>query len=328
VFKKGAQRMLLQEFLVSKKLTQSGGSKFFGIAPRSFSDWLREKTKIPQLAYNQIPKSIQTKYRPISTVDQYWYTKKGSHLGYKKVIEKYGEIPKNETRRKTNWLKWWNNEGHKNNKIIGQTKPAKIPNLSNELAELVGILLGDGGIQKYQIKISLNHTKDKEYSKYITKLIYKLFGLKTGSTINKKESVEHLYISRKEVVSFLESIGLKTSNKTQNQVGVPDWIKENIEYAKYCIRGLFDTDGCVVVEKHRIKTKEYSYPRLNFTNSSNPLIRGVFDILTTLNMEPKIRRLGKAVQVENFNKICDYMATVGSSNPRILNRWLNIRRDV
>jgi hypothetical protein len=328
IFKKGVQKKLLQEFIISKKLTQSDASKLFDISPRSFSDWLREKTKMPELAYKQIPKNIQIKYPPIKTLNQYWYAKKGSREGYKRVIEKYGEIPKNEEHRKSSWLKWWNTEGYRSNDTIGKTKPFTTPTLSNKLAEFVGILLGDGGIQKYQIKISLNLTKDKKYSEYITKLIYKLFNLKTGSIINKKENVEHLYISRKEVVSFLVSIGLETGNKTKNQVGIPKWIMDNAEYSKHCVRGLFDTDGCVVVEKHKIKNEEYSYPRLNFTNSSKNLINDVFRILSEISMDPKIRRQGKAVQVENFNKICDYMATVGSSNPRILNRWLNIRRDV
>ncbi|MFH1785250.1 MAG: hypothetical protein ABH842_02390 [Candidatus Micrarchaeota archaeon] len=57
-----------------------------------------------------------------------------------------------------------------------------------ELAEFVGILLGDGNIgiykstvngrikTQYRIKITLNSVKDKEYSKYVASLIKIIFG--------------------------------------------------------------------------------------------------------------------------------------------------------
>lgn len=327
VFKKDDQTKLLTEFMLSENFKQKGASEFFGIVPRSFTDWLREKTKLPQSAYNKIPKQIRNKYLPIKNIDQYWYAKKGSKLGYKRVIEKYGELPKNEPRRKLAWKKWWDDTGKYNNKIIGKTKHFKKPEFSNELAEFVGILLGDGGIQKYQIKISLNLKKDREYAKYVIKLIKSIFNLKAGSLIIKRDNVRHIYISRKEITLFLESIGLERGNKTTHQVKIPEWIRNDKEYSKQCVRGLFDTDGCVVVEKHK-QSKKYSYPRLNFTNHSKNLINGVFETLSDLGLNPKIRRGEKAVQVENFDKICDYFTIVGSSNPRILDRWLSEGRDV
>lgn len=326
VFKKGDQNKLLREFMVSENQKQSEVAIFFSIVPRSFTDWLREKTKLPLSAYNKIPKQLRKKYIPIENIDQYWYAKKGSKLGYKKVIEKYGKLPKNEARRKASWLRWWNSKGRKTNKVIGKTKPFKKPEFSNELAEFVGAVLGDGGIQEYQITISFNLKKDKEYSEYIIKLIKKLFGLEPEINIIKKSNVINVRISRKEITLILESMGLKRGNKTKHQLGIPEWIKKDITYSKYCVRGLIDTDGCVIVEKHK-KSEQHSYPRLNFTNCSENLIDDVFEILKTLNLEPKIRRDGKAVQVENLNKICHYFEVISSSNPRILDRWLNTWRD-
>lgn len=47
-------------------------------------------------------------------------------------------------------------------------KQISLPTYSNELAEILGIVLGDGGINNdWQLVISLNYIKDQEYALYI-----------------------------------------------------------------------------------------------------------------------------------------------------------------
>ena len=102
----------------------------------------------------------------------------------------------------------------------------------------------------------------------------------------------------------------------KQQVGIPDWIMENCEFRKSCLRGLFDTDGCIFHERHKIKNKVYSYKRLNFTNASLNLVKSVQTILSDLGFKPKIRRKFRVVQIEDLKGINTYFETVGTSNPK------------
>jgi hypothetical protein len=84
-----------------------------------------------------------------------------------------------------------------------------------------------------------------------------------------------------------------------------------------CLRGLIDTDGCVVHETHKINSRTYIYPRLNFTSASPLLVEQSILILKELGFNPKIRRKNKrSVQLENLSEVCQYFNVVGSSNPK------------
>ena len=106
------------------------------------------------------------------------------------------------------------------------------------------------------------------------------------------------------------------------QVDIPDWVKDNLEFEKACMRGLMDTDGCLFWEYHKIKDKKYCYPRLSFVTASVPLRNSVVAILEKLNLHPKIRGENQRyVQIEEKEKISDYFKIVGSSNPKHLNKY-------
>ena len=93
-------------------------------------------------------------------------------------------------------------------------KPIKIPKDSEELAELLGIVFGDGGINnKWQLVISLNSNLDKEYSQYIFSLIKKLFNI--SAIIRKRPNQNTLVVvaSSISLVEFLVSKGAARGNK-------------------------------------------------------------------------------------------------------------------
>ena len=60
------------------------------------------------------------------------------------------------------------------------------PKKSEDLAEFIGIMLGDGGLTHFQCTIYLNSQKERSYAKYIKNLIKKLFGYTVK--IHKKEN--------------------------------------------------------------------------------------------------------------------------------------------
>src|SRR3989338_6336081 len=135
---------------------------------------------------------------------------------------------------------------------------------------------------------------------------------------------DNIVISRTELVQFcVNKLGLKIGSKVRQQIDIPLWVKERKSYRIACLRGLVDTDGCVIKHRYSVKGKKYCYKKLSFTNSSVPLLRSVFEILSTLGMKPRVTNNGKEVRLESQSDMERYFRLVGSNNPKHLNRWLN-----
>ena len=236
--------------------------------------------------------------------------------------KKYGRIGNPEYRKKK-WYEWWEKEGqYKSHTILNLPKPIKKPNFSKELAEFVGIVLGDGGITQYQVVITLHSKDDKEYGKFVTSLIKRLFDVPIGINYDKKDLAVDLTISRRKLVEFcLQRLGLKQGNKVKQQVDIPVWIKKNKLYSIACLRGLIDTDGCVFTHYYRVNGKMYYYKKLAFSNRSKPILKSVYQFLRTLGMNPRITRDEKDVRLESIEDLRQYFSIVNSSNPKILQQY-------
>lgn len=115
-------------------------------------------------------------------------------------------------------------------------------------------------------------------------------------------------------------MGIDVGSKVRNQVEVPNWIKNNPDYAKKCLRGLFDTDGCFYVDKHLINKKLYKNPGMNFSNRSVPLLNFFLETLYGIGLAP--RQCWKySVVLRREGDIVRYFCEVGSSNPKHLDKF-------
>lgn len=117
---------------------------------------------------------------------------------------------------------------------------------SEELAELLGILTGDGYMNhypyqgKYLIEITGNSVLDKEYFEEVSSMIYSLFGLNPTWKYFKKQNAMNLRMISKGMLYFLLHCGFKCGRK--EQIGIPGWISADDRYMRAFIRGLADTD--------------------------------------------------------------------------------------
>ena len=193
------------------------------------------------------------------------------------------------------------------------------PEESKNLAEFIGILLGDGGITQSQATITLNSIADKDYISYVGCLGELLFGRKMSIYQRKREKATTLQLTGVLLIKFLMSIGLKQGNKVKQQVDVPEWIKQNTHYRIACTRGLMDTDGGIFLHKYKVNGKQYSYRKICFTNKSRPLLQFVYDTLYSLKLTPKYGWEGdsKRVWVYDSYKTERYLDIIGSHNPRL-----------
>ena len=305
------------------KIPIKKAAKLCNISQKTIRDWRRGKFSMDLKIIQELYLKTNTSPpRNIKTKNRYWYVNKGASIGGIAVFKKYGRIGGDPEYRKKKWFEWWEKEGKfKKHPIINVCLPVKKPKKSNELAELIGILIGDGGITKRQITITLNHIDDKEYSKFVIKFIKKLFNLTPSVYHDAKNSVNDIVISRSELVKFFVSLGLPIGNKIKQQIDIPEWIKRNKNFLIACIRGLVDTDGCVIKHSYQVKGKIYHYKKLAFSTRSNPLIKTVYNSLKKFGFSARITKYEKDVRIESKNDIQKYFKLIGSHNPKHLRKY-------
>lgn len=196
-----------------------------------------------------------------------------------------------------------------------------IKNESKELAELTGVILGDGNIWTrkggyYYLTICGNSQKDKDYLlNYIKPLCQKLFGKEMRIKYHGKRKEIFINIGSKDVIYTLEKYGLKSGDKIVNNRGIPDWIFLSNEYIINCIRGLIDTDGCVCPITGR------DYPYIWFT-SKIPKLRNDFDrAMKELDIKTSQWSLKKGqIFIGSKKMIKRYIQVVGFKNQRNLSK--------
>jgi intein/homing endonuclease len=183
---------------------------------------------------------------------------------------------------------------------------------NENLAELIGISLGDGHLSKGQLQIT-SDINEQQYSLYISKLMNKLFQNK--SSIYERSNARIVCISGENLVKQLNALGLVCGNKVKNQVRIPDWIRNNQEFYNSCLKGLFDTDGCIFIDKHNIKETNYSNIGIAYTSFSKPLLRDIFNGLSILGLHPTISTPNR-IMVRRKKDVIAFFEQVNPNNAK------------
>src|SRR3989338_2070389 len=177
--KKGTQKSFILGAMAILGSTKAEFSQKLKISKRTLADWTREEItisengakKISKLTGNPIPKEH-------IIIDWRTHFKKAGKVGGKNKFIKYRSVGGDEIYRKKKWQEWWHNFGQYKKPALGFKTliKIKIPRKSRLLAEFIGILLGDGNISSYHVGITLS-SEEKEYIRYVCKVIQKLFGI-------------------------------------------------------------------------------------------------------------------------------------------------------
>ncbi len=319
---KGKQNKLINKIL--SKITVKDAAKLCNLSERTIRDWRREKFSMNIGALRNLCKKTNIPIPSnIKLKDRYWYVYSGSSAGALAVLKKYGRIGGNPEYRKRKWYEWWEKEGRfKKHPIINVCASIRKPRKSKDLAEFVGIMIGDGGITKRQIVISQHSINDRKYSFYIVSLLKKLFGIQPSIYKDKNALVIRITISRSKLVNYCQSIGLKIGNKIKQKVDIPQWIKHNRNLMIVCIRGLFDTDGSVFEHRYKVNSKIYKYKKFSFSSASFPLIKSIYSFLKKNGFHPRITKDNREVRLDSIEDMKKYFYLVGSHNPKHLKRYL------
>lgn len=230
---------------------------------------------------------------------------------------KYGELGTPEGRRQggLNSLKTHYALRTKFKRLKNVIFPLK----SADLAELIGIFMGDGHAGEYQSSIVTNSTTDAGHATFVRALIRRLFKIPVSLRIRSDRNACVLVVSSKEFCRFLKEQGM-TGNKVVLGVTIPSWIEENATYRGRFVRGLFDTDGCVFLDTHRINGRTYKHMGIAFT-SRTPALLNIFKThLQGLGLHPT-QKTQFTVFLRREEEIRRFFELIGTSNPKHQKRY-------
>ncbi|MBW2969459.1 hypothetical protein KY314_05105, partial [Candidatus Woesearchaeota archaeon] len=190
---------------------------------------------------------------------------------------------------------------------------------AKEFAEFIGIMLGDGSLNKYKLnnfyrlKITLD-SREKEYVLHICNLIQKLFNKKPKVSYRKNENTVDILLFNRTIISILnEEFGMSFSPKW-NRAVIPDLCLNNgLDIA--VLRGYFDTDGCVVLTDNNGTL----YVRLEMKISPSPMQKQFVDILKKQGFRFGVYDIGKGkvrVQMNGETQLKKWLKLVNFSNQR------------
>lgn len=178
-------------------------------------------------------------------------------------------------------------------------------NHSDDLAEFVGILLGDGHLAPTQVTVTLG-TKELSYALYVASLMEKIFWSRPKVTITKRGD-RVVYLGSTKLVAWFLEMGL-VHNKVLSQVRIPPWCFTRKSFCRAVLRGLLDTDGSV----YRLRSGGI---QISFCNRSRPLLRGSRAMLVRLGFSPS--RVGdKNIYLTRKADILKYTKEIGFSNQK------------
>lgn len=203
--------------------------------------------------------------------------------------------------------------------------------LNDEIAEIVGAFIGDGFTNKYWIKREQRFKYQTSFSgdyrfdfEYYEKVIIPF--IKRNLNENMKAQVKRIKQSNgmqidfhsKRLFEFLTSRLKLPAGLKFDKVLIPEEIRTSEKLVKKCLRGIFDTDGCLFFDKRKAYKEPYIRISLKLTNP--PIIEQIFSELQNLNVSCKKLNTRKEIQIMGKKNVLKFIKTIGFSNPRHLKK--------
>ena len=330
-FPAGRQRVFIDAALRATGARAGALAEQLGVCPRTVRDWRREKWQMDDHSLERLCHLANVpKPAHIELLPEHWSVPKASHIGGRRHIELYGSpgTPAGRSLGGRNAQKRFRSHPeHFRSLGVAVRKPVTRPLPSVDLAELMGIMLGDGGMTNFQVKVSFNEL-DAAYADHVKQLIASLFGVSPVKAVDAHDHAFDLVVSRVEAVELLESFGLRRGDKIQHQVDVPSWVWKRGDYRIACLRGLMDTDGCVYHHRYTVNGNTYGYCKLCFTSYSRPLLSSAKRLFEGLQLFPTIHAYdGHRLYLHDTQAVKRYFKVVGTHNPRYRERFDRFSRD-
>ncbi len=175
-----------------------------------------------------------------------------------------------------------------------------MPPLNKELAEIFGILNGDGHLSRinYEISVIGNVKTDIDYFKYLKKKFEKAFG--RGFKIEKFESYIKLRAYSVNLVNWLHNYHHLPKGKKKGNLSISNKILNNRSLLVPYFRGLFDTDGTFYIRRGNEPVIEISSADKKYLQQ---IRKGISSLGFNVGIGEKMIFIYNKKQIEKFFKI-------------------------
>jgi intein/homing endonuclease len=216
--------------------------------------------------------------------------------------------------------------------------------IDEELAELLGIHIGDGCISENnrysEYYLGGDLIEEREYHDnwvgplFNKKIMIPLFNKKVNYKEHPKVGVYAFHIFDKKLVDFFKSFGICSGSKINS--GIPKTILSDKKLLKRFLRGLFDTDGCIYFDKnYSSKNPISNVPKILIGTVSKELINDVYFSLFKLGIHPIMQKPYKGKKDKNIVyriRICRkkdinyFIKEIKFKNPKHYTKWLVFKK--
>lgn len=180
---------------------------------------------------------------------------------------------------------------------IRSTYPTFAKNES--LAELIGVILGDGHIRKFPRTEELSifsNSNNPGFIKRYSKLIKEIFDKKPVITQHSKKNCMRIRIYQKNIAKRLD---VPFSPRGKLKIKIPKWISNNDNNIVRYLRGLYEAEG-----SHCVHKPTYTY-KILFSNKNDSMLKNVFRLVKKLGFHPHMSRF--QVQVSKKEEVFRFM---------------------
>lgn len=175
---------------------------------------------------------------------------------------------------------------------------------NGDLAELLGVVLGDGYIGQHartQVLRIVSNSKNEGFVERYSSLVEKVFAKSPRVRFRKDSNCADIVLYQNNIASRL---GLETGSKTRRPFVLPDWITASRHYKIRFLRGLYESDGCLAFH-----AATYTH-KFIFSNVNPSLLDPVFMLLCELGFHPTKTRsnvqLSRRIEVAEAAKLLKF----------------------
>ena len=212
-------------------------------------------------------------------------------------------------------------------------KISKFPNkITEELAEETGWHIGDGSMNYYKNGKKMmglyqlrGHIEDdkRHYIERIKPFFKRLYGIDISLREMPSTRVFGFQIWNDKLVKFKQSLGLPLGKKFELEI--PKQFLSDKELIVACIRGIFDTDGCLYLEKKNGKL----YPRIEIATISSLLGEQLNSLLLGLGLRSTVytmktygnRIMPYKVSIRGEEMLHKFIQIINPQNPKHLAKY-------
>lgn len=184
-------------------------------------------------------------------------------------------------------------------------EPLYLAGNHEELAYLVGIYLGDGCLIQSSRTELLDIACDTKYrglTERFADLVGRVFGKSPAVHKDRASNCVHIRLYGRGISSIL---GFEPGPKHGRDLCIPMWIKTNTSWSKWCLRGLFETDGYVHYRRGRDKSIV-----VGFSNTNGALLDEVQQLLYNLGYVT-FRRNKTSIDCWQFDEAMRFITDIG-----------------